>query len=99
MEHFLKISLTRIFYAWINYFQLACVFLPRNSENASESHSVISPYGLYSPWNSPAQNTGVGSLSLLQEIFPTHGLNPGLPHCMQILYQLSHREAQEHWSG
>ena len=40
------------------------------------------------------QNTGVGSLSLLQVIFPTQGLNPGLPHCRQILYQLSHREAQ-----
>ena len=36
------------------------------------------------------QNTGVGSLSLLQGIFPTEGLNPGLPHCRQILYQLSH---------
>ena len=47
------------------------------------------PHGLYSPWNSPSQNTGVGSLSLLQGIFPTQGLNPGLPHCRWILYQLS----------
>ena len=38
--------------------------------------------GLYSPWNSPGQNAGVGSLSLLQ-IFPTQGSNPGLPHCRQ----------------
>ena len=45
----------------------------------------------YSPSNSPGQNTGVGSLSLLQGIFPTQGLNPGLPQCRQILYQLSHR--------
>ena len=37
------------------------------------------------PWNSPGQNTGVGSLSLLQGIFPTQGLNPGLPHCRRIL--------------
>ena len=36
---------------------------------------------LYSPWNSPGQNTGVGSPSLLQGIFPTQGSNPGLPHC------------------
>ena len=43
------------------------------------------------PWNSPGQNTGVGSLSLLQGIFPTQGLKPGLPHCRQILYQLSHK--------
>ena len=69
----------------------------------SKSHSVVSnslwPHGLYSPRNSPDQNTGEGSLSLLQGIFPTQGLNPGLLHCRQILYQLSHREAQEYWSG
>ena len=49
----------------------------------SESCSVVSdslqPQGLYSPWNSPGQNTGVGNFSLLQGIFPTQGLNPGLP--------------------
>ena len=44
------------------------------------------PMDLYSAWNSPGQDTGVGSLSLLQGIFPTQELNPGLPHCMQILY-------------
>ena len=37
------------------------------------------------------QNTGVGSLTLLQGIFPTQGLNPGLLHCRWILYQLSHK--------
>ena len=47
--------------------------------------------GLYSPWNSPGQNTGVGSHSLLQGIFSTQGLNPGLLYCRQILYQLSHK--------
>ena len=46
--------------------------------------------GLYSPWKSPGQNTVVGSLLLLQGIFPTQGSNSGLPHCRQILYQLSH---------
>ena len=45
----------------------------------------------YSPWNSPGQNTGVGSLSLLQGIFPTQGSNAGLPHYRWILYQLSHK--------
>ena len=49
------------------------------------------PHGLYSPWNSPSQNTGVDSCSLLQGIFPTQGSNPGLPHCKSILYQLSHQ--------
>ena len=61
----------------------------------SESCAVVSnsfwPHGLYSPWTSPGQNTGVGSLSLLQGIFPTQGPNPGLLHCGQILYQLSHK--------
>ena len=49
------------------------------------------PHGLYRPWNSPGRNTGMGSLSLLQGIFPTQGFNTGLPHCRRILYQLSHK--------
>ena len=61
----------------------------------SESRLVVSdsllPHGLYSPWNSPGQNTGVGSLSLLQGIFPIQGSNPGLLHCRQIPYQLSYQ--------
>ena len=65
------------------------------SESESESHSVMSgslrPHGLYRPWSSPGQNTEVGSLSLLQGIFPTQGSNPGLLHCGKILYQLSHK--------
>ena len=61
----------------------------------SESLSCLTlqPHGLYSPWNSPGQNTGVGSRSLLQGIFPTQGQNPGLPRCRWILYQLSHQES------
>jgi len=43
--------------------------------------------------NSPGQNTGAGSLPLLQGIFPSQGWNPGLPHCRQILYLLSHEES------
>ena len=61
----------------------------------SESHSVVSdslqPHEPYSPWDSPGQNSEMGSLSLLQGIFPTQGWNPGLPHCSWILYQLSHQ--------
>ena len=58
----------------------------------SESCSVVSDsLQLYSPWNSPGQNTGVGSLSLLQGIFPTQGSNSGLLHCRRIVYQLSHK--------
>ena len=61
----------------------------------SESCSIVSdslwPHGLYSPWNSLGRNTGRGNRSLLQGIFPTQGLNPGLPQCRQILYQLNHQ--------
>ena len=57
------------------------------------SRSVMSnslqPHGL----NSLGQNTGVGSLSLLQGIFPSQGSNPGLLYCRWILYKLSHRAA------
>ena len=42
------------------------------------------------------KNTGVGCHSLLQEIFPTQGLNPGLLHCKQTLYCLSHQEVISH---
>ena len=65
------------------------------SEKWKWSRSVMSdslqPHGLYSPSNSPGQNTGVGSCSLLQGIFTTQGSNPGLLHCRWIPYQLSHK--------
>ena len=66
-----------------------------DKESESESLSVVSdalrPHGLYSPWNSLGQNTGVGRLSFLQQIFPSQGLNPGFPHFRQILYHLIHK--------
>ena len=69
--------------------------LKQCERSESESCSVVSyslwPHGLYSPWDSPGQNTGVGSLSLLQGTFPTQGSNPCLLHCGRILYQLSHK--------
>ena len=70
------------------------------SQSESECRSVVSnslwPNGpqaarLLSPWNSPGQNPRGGSLSLIQGIFPTKGLNPGLQHCRLILYCLSHQ--------
>ena len=58
---------------------------PQGSLSESERLSVMSdslwPHGLYSSWNSPGQNTGVGSLSLLQQIFLTQESNHGLLHC------------------
>ena len=77
--------------------------LEKTESRESESCSVVSdslqPHGLYSPWNSPGQNTGVGSLSLLRGIFPTQGSNPGLLHFRQILYQLRKASGKEGVSG
>ena len=65
--------------------------MKRVKVKVTQSGRLFATPWLYSPWNSPGKNTGVGSLSLLQGIFPTQGLNPGLPHCRQILYQLSQK--------
>ena len=69
---------------------IALVPLSQSEGRSVASHS-LRPHGLRSPWNAPGQNTGMGSLSLLQGIFPTQGLNPGLPHCRGNLYQLNHQ--------
>ena len=73
----------------------ACHLISTLQNPESESHSVVSDplqlHGLHSPWNSPGQNTGVGSLSLLQGIFPPQGSNPGVLHCRWILYELSYQ--------
>ena len=52
------------------------------------------PTRLLHSWDSPGKNTGVGCHFLLQGIFPTQGSNPGLPHCRQTLYRLSHKGSQ-----
>ena len=57
----------------------------------------LQPHGLYSPWNSPGQNTGVGFQALLQGIFPTQGSNPGLQNFRWILYRLSHQGSPGLW--
>ena len=60
-------------------------------ESCSVMSDSLSPHRLYSPWNSPGRNNGVGTLSLLQGVFLTQRLNPGLPHGRRILYQLCHK--------
>ena len=57
----------------------------------AQSCPTLCPPWTIPPWNSPSQNIRVGSLSLLQWIFPTQGSNPGLPHCRRVLCQLSHK--------
>ena len=63
----------------------------RESESCSVMSDFLQLHGQYRSWNSLGQNTGVGSLSLLQGIFWTQGSNPGLPCCRWILYKLSHQ--------
>ena len=54
----------------------------------------LQPSRLLRPWDFPGKNTGMGCHFLLQGIFPTQGLNPGLLHCRQTLHHLSHQEAK-----
>ena len=68
---------------------------------ASVVSNSVGSYGLQlarllCPWNSPDKNTGVGCHALLQGIFPTQRLNPGLPRCRRILYCLSHQGSPMH---
>ena len=75
---------------------ISCLFNLVRDESESESHSAVSDSVICDPMDyadPTGQNIGVGSHSLLQGIFPTQGLNPGLLHCRQVLYQLSHKES------
>ena len=56
-----------------------------------QPHGLYEPTMLLRPWDFPGKSTGVGCHFLLQRIFPTQGSNPGLPHCRQMLYHLSHQ--------
>ena len=68
---------------------IVMVILRNERQGGSVMFDSLWPKGLYSPWNYPGQNIGVGCFSLFGGIFPTQGLNSGLLHCRQILYQLS----------
>ena len=73
---------TPVFSYWSCFYSSEHVNAVNKVSLWTESRSVMSnslrPHGLYSPWDSPGQNTGVGSFSLLQGIFPSQGSNPGL---------------------
>ena len=91
-----KSQIITVYKVCLKVFVLKCVLFlyTRNVKWAKVTQScptLFDPHGLYSTWNSPGQNTGMGNLSLLQGIFPTQGSNPDLLHCRQILYQLSHK--------
>ena len=70
--------------------------LEKSQSEVAQACLTLRPHGLQPtrllrPWDSPGKSTGVGCHVLLQGIFPTWGLNPGLPHCRQMLYHLSHQ--------
>ena len=76
------------------HFQIKEITIEIKYKKVKITHScptVCDPMDYYNPWNSPGYNTGVGSLSLLQGIFPIQGSKAGLQHCRRILYQLSHK--------
>ena len=70
------------------------MYVISENEICSIVSDSVRPHGLYIPWHSPGQNTGVGSYSLLQGIFPTQGSNQGLLHYRCIPYQLNHQGSQ-----
>ena len=92
-----------------------CVCVLSHFSNVWLFATTEEPSRLLSPWDSPGKHTRVGCHALLQRIFPTQRSNPGLPHCRQILYQLSYQgspskarqyqigswlcEAQKSWPG
>ena len=75
------------------YTKNKCYIIPSKQVKlkVTESYPTLcDPHGLYSQRNSPGQNTGVGSLSLFQRIFPTQGSNPSLPAEPQRKPKLKH---------
>ena len=89
----------------LSYFMQVCVYIyiyiyiyiymKRSCSIVSDSlppHG-LQPTRLLCPWDFPGKSTGVGCHFLLQGIFPTQGLNPGLLYCRQTLYCLSHQES------
>ena len=72
---------------------MSVVHTPMKVKVVRSRPTLCDPMDTWGLWNSPGQNTGVGSLSLLRGIFPTQGSNPGLLHCRRILYQLSHKRS------
>ena len=75
--------------AYLTYMQSVCVLVSQSCLTVCPQLFVghrLWPTVLFCPWDSPGKNIGVGCHSLLQGIFQTQGLNPGLPHCRQTIY-------------
>ena len=87
----------RFFTPWATQEAQQIASFESESESLSVLFDCLQPHGLYSPWNSPGQNTGVGSLSPLQGLFPTQGSNPGLLHCRWIFTSWATRKVTFPW--
>ena len=95
-----KICLNEVFHLNSRHFSPPILLQPRYCVLCLVTQSYLTlcdpvvrnPPGSSVHGDSPGKNTGIGCHALLQGIFPTQGSNPGLPHCRQILYHLSHQE-------
>ena len=102
VEKFYKLH-NRIFHhsdsVWMILLPVLHVCVSRSVISDSLWPHELQPAKLLCPWDSPGKNTGMGCHFLLQRIFLTQGLNSGLMHCTQILYQLSHQGSPwENWT-
>ena len=79
--------LNKILVNWIQQYE----WVKSLSQSDSLPPHGLQPTRLLHPWDFPGKNTGQGCHFFLQEIFLTQGLNPGLPHCRQMLYHLSNQ--------
>ena len=78
----------------VSRWEKLCMIIKNESEVAQSCPTLCDPMEsarLLHPWDFPGKNTGADSDFLLQQIFLTQGSNPGLPHCRQTLYHLSHQ--------
>ena len=96
MEQWIGSNLRKGYNKAVYCYFASLAYIQSQSESCSLISDSLQPHGLYPtrllcPWNFPGKNTGMGSHFPLQGIFPTQGSNPGLLHCRQILYCLSHQ--------
>ena len=95
MNSFKEITVTSV---WGLIRMLVCVLVAQSHPilyNPIDCIDPIQPDRLFSPWNSPGKNTGVGSHFLIQRIFPTPGIEPGSP-ALQVDYLLSEQPKKPH---
>ena len=97
VNHFTEVKNSQIHIHLLQRKNTVFIFIVRACQSLSCVQLFVIPQlqlaRLLCPQDSPGKNTRVDCHSLLQRIFPTHRLNPGLLRCRQILYHLSYKEA------